>query len=380
MPWGIDIRNAFGHVLISSDVSSLHCREAIYGSTDSGVTQFENFAGPGYALEGRHIHKYSVPSATAPLVFIKPSDTFRFYGLLREYAQGGSWHIEVVQGGGDSAPPQVFAFLPPAEVVASGSDYGIAAYLADGSSETFNSKKRPLAILETVQGEPPLYPMSSIEVYGAWFYYGARPTTSTMVVNGENVGWVIADGPCPVSTPDMEFACTPGGYDFEGGGYIAGVINARTKAVPPNLETTYHYFGDQTMDYPLTPTQYTSVARGSAVSASDLMFATPCLAQAVYERVKRGFKSSSGYLSSQDHYSTSQWWAMYHQGVRLTGAAVEFGWCLYRAGYQYSAQWESGGWFGGSGGSTLSGAAPYTRKTINLGQTAVILADARPYL
>lgn len=384
MSFGVDIRGATGHVLVSSELKSLHCKEASHYATESGVTNFESFTGGGHGLEGRHIHKYSVAASSAPLIFIKPADTSRFYGLLREYSQGGTWYIEVVQGGGGSAPPRVFAFVLPADASATGSNHGIATWLADGS-EAFNSSKRPLAILETLFGQPPAYPMASVQVYGGWYYYGARAVAEVCGwhTDGEgNVSWycTYGDGPCPVNTPDMEFSCTPGSVDSESGQFIPGSVNARTKAVPPNLETSYHSFGDTYMDYPLNPVNFSSVARSSSVSSSDLMFAAPCLAQGVYERVKRGFKSSSGYTGSQDHWSTAQWWAMYHQGVRIIGGQVQFGWCLYRAGYQYSAQWESGGWFGGGGGSSGSGAAPYVRKTINLDTNPVILADARPYL
>lgn len=126
-------------------------------------------------------------------------------------------------------------------------------------------------------------------------------------------------------------------------------------------------------------TRYTA----SAVTGtySNLMFAAPSLAQATYKRQMHGYKRSCGYLGCccQDHYSTAAWWVMYRNTFRLRSGYIDAGWTNYAAGYSFSSSFESGGWFGGGGGSYSSGTMPYTAKTVNLTSNAYIIADSTRY-
>jgi hypothetical protein len=119
----------------------------------------------------------------------------------------------------------------------------------------------------------------------------------------------------------------------------------------------------------------------SAANTSNAMFACSSLAQAVYKRQQHGYKESCGFLGCccQDHHSTAAWWVMYRQMFRLRSGNFDSGWTNYAAGYSFSSSFESGGWFGGGGGSYSTGTMPYTAKTINLQSNAYIIADSSRY-
>lgn len=126
--------------------------------------------------------------------------------------------------------------------------------------------------------------------------------------------------------------------------------------------------------------RYTAVS-DSAANASTTMFSCPSLAQAVYKRQMHGYKESCGCcgFGCQDHYSTASWWVMYRSAFRLRSGNFDAGWTNYAAGFAFSSNYESGGWFGGGGGSYSTGTMPYTAKTINLQSNAYILADSSRY-
>ena len=126
--------------------------------------------------------------------------------------------------------------------------------------------------------------------------------------------------------------------------------------------------------------RYTAVTN-SAVNTSTAMFSCPSLAQAVYKRQMHGYKESCGCcgFGCQDHYSTASWWVMYRSAFRLRSGNFDAGWTNYAAGFAFSSNYESGGWFGGGGGSYSTGTMPYTAKTINLQSNAFIIADSSRY-
>ena len=126
--------------------------------------------------------------------------------------------------------------------------------------------------------------------------------------------------------------------------------------------------------------RYTAVS-DSAADTSTTMFSCPSLAQAVYKRQMHGYKESCGCcgFGCQDHYSTASWWVMYRSAFRLRSGNFDAGWTNYAAGFAFSSNYESGGWFGGGGGSYSTGTMPYTAKTINLQSNAYILADSSRY-
>jgi len=126
--------------------------------------------------------------------------------------------------------------------------------------------------------------------------------------------------------------------------------------------------------------QYTAYSN-TVINTTNTMFACPSLAQACYKRQMHGYKRSCGFLGCccQDHYSTAAWWVMYRSAFRIRSGNFDAGWTGYAAGYSFSSVFESGGWFGGGGGSYSSGTMPYTAKTINLQSNAYIIADSSRY-
>ena len=168
------------------------------------------------------------------------------------------------------------------------------------------------------------------------------------------------------------------------------ITGGGTAAAPPSDPTntsgtpgtsTGHSWNYASNDHDFrSSNRYTAIS-DSAANTSNAMFACPSLAQAVYKRQMHGYKESCGCCgwSCQDHHSTASWWVMYRQAFRLRSGNFDSGWTGYAAGYAFSSSYESGGWFGGGGGSYSSGTMPYTAKTINLQSNAYILADSSRY-
>ena len=151
----------------------------------------------------------------------------------------------------------------------------------------------------------------------------------------------------------------------------------------PTESGLYDYaYTDSVLDHNFkSDYSFTSYPIRIDVSYRDLMFSAPSVAQAVYSRIKHGFKRSYGDYGSQDHWSTAAWWAMYHQAYRLRWGSLDAGWCVFAAGFKYSAYAEDGSWLGiGGGSSTDYGARPYADKTINLTNNTVIIVNGSDYI
>lgn len=149
----------------------------------------------------------------------------------------------------------------------------------------------------------------------------------------------------------------------------------------PTVQSGFDW-NDATLDHNFhCDNTFNAYGMSTPYARSSLMFSAPSIAQAVYTRQKNGFKRSSGTYSSQDHWSTALWWAMYHAAYRLGDGQFHAGWSVYGAGYEFSSTWEGTGWyeFSGGGGSVQQGSRPYNDKTINLHANLAIVANADHY-
>ena len=164
-----------------------------------------------------------------------------------------------------------------------------------------------------------------------------------------------------------------------GGTAVAPSDPTNTSGTPGT--TSGHSWNYATNDHDFrSSNRYTAVSN-SAANTSTAMFSCPSLAQAVYKRQMHGYKESCGCcgFGCQDHYSTASWWVMYRSAFRFRSGNFDAGWTNYAAGFAFSSNFESGGWFGGGGGSYSTGTMPYTAKTINLQSNAFIIADSSRY-
>jgi hypothetical protein len=167
---------------------------------------------------------------------------------------------------------------------------------------------------------------------------------------------------------------------------ITGGANAVAPSDPTNSSglpgtSTGHSWNYSSNDHDFKCTNRYNEYTDSNINTSNTMFSCPSLAQAVYKRQQHGYKESCGFLGCccQDHHSTAAWWVMYRSAFRLRTNKFDAGWSVYAAGYSFSSSFESGGWFGGGGGSYSTGSMPYTAKTINLQSNAYIIADSSRY-
>lgn len=359
MTHGIKVTNEDGHTLISSDIRSFHyVGEAEFiQTTVSGLTEFQDYDEPN-VLDGAHIHVYEIviPNGADPLVFIQPGNNTEAYGILRKYLQGTglpfeppqeggggggggdpgdpgdpeppriiemsvasqTWTIEVIQRGRTSRPPlRVMCFYQLLGYTVPAEEYGLITRLENGEL-AFDSGRLPLSVHAVVNNIPPEVPLA-----------GGVPLDIT------------EDDPTYWNDTELD-------HDFRCG----------------NVENLYDI--------------------NANVGLEDIAFTAPALAQCVYGYSKYGFKRSRGLLGSQDHQSVAHWWCMYHQAFRLDGvgsSTLKFavGWSPFFAAFNFDSDWESGGLFGGSGGTVEYGLQPYPDKTINLVNNIAMFIRASDY-
>ena len=166
-----------------------------------------------------------------------------------------------------------------------------------------------------------------------------------------------------------------------GGGTAAAPNSDPTNTGGTPGTTSGHAWNYATNDHDFRSSSQYVANTNSAANTSTAMFSCPSIAQACYKRQMHGHKESCGAYGCccQDHYSTAAWWALYRSAFRLRSGYFDSGWTGYAGGYSFSSVAESGGWFGGGGGSWSSGSMPYTAKTINLQTNAYIIADSSRY-
>lgn len=157
MAQGILVTNPSGHILISSEVEGLHCAgTATYDSLLlSGLTDFPTFDDAN-TLSGRCVHRYRWLGTDTPVFFIKPANINLFHGILNQWTDGVYQWVDVIQSGGTSAPPTIYVFVRPRQLVAS-AGVGIQTRLPDGNV-AFDSRLKPLAIAYAASVIPPTLP------------------------------------------------------------------------------------------------------------------------------------------------------------------------------------------------------------------------------
>jgi len=315
--YGITVKNTQGHLLISSEFESMHC---------IGQAQFVTTTHSGLT-------------------------TFLNYGGTMWQAALNGRHIHRYSIIGLAADAPMF-FIKPVNI---DQNHGILNQWNSGNTWYVD-------ILQTgVISQPPII--------------FAFLLPSAMPVSTENYG---------IST-----FLSNGRRAFDSRLRPLAIYDAQS-VIPPNIpcnggtptETSGHGWNDTSLDFDFDcDIQFTSYSMSTTVDNTNLMFSVPCVAQAVYRRVKHGYKRSCGFLGCccQDHWSTATWWAMYHQTYLLNTGSINASWGMYAAGYNFSSTYEDGGWFGGGGGSISTGSQPYSPKTINLSNNTIILADARYY-
>lgn len=266
-----------------------------------------------------HIHTFRTPGITdvSPLFFINPTSSDDSYGVLRQYFSGGYWNLDVIQSGDDARAPNILVFklakyLPSAP----SNEYGIVTYLKDGTTVAFDSRRKPLAILAAPLAASPTIPCNG----------GIAPNSGGLKSNGKTYGWND-------KALDFDFRCD------------------KQKTIVP-------------------------IPAGFIIAPENVMFCVPALTEAVYSRVKKGYKDSKG----QIHKSTAVWWVMYHQTYSVRGNTISAGWCVYKSDFTMDSIWSSGGLFGGDGGHTTKGTRPYPDKTVNQITNTILISDKSYYL
>jgi len=165
---------------------------------------------------------------------------------------------------------------------------------------------------------------------------------------------------------------------------ITGGANVISPSDPTNSSglpgvTDNAAWNSATLDHDFRSSNRYNQYSDSNANTSNTMFSCPSLAQAVYSRVINGYKVSDSYPNDQEHWSTAWWWVMYRQAFRIRSGYFDSGWTNYQAGFWFNSRFDSGGWFNGGGGGYTSGNRPYDNKTINLQNSAYIIADSSRY-
>jgi len=341
MSFGLSVTNTNNEVIVSDNTKNLHfLGKAQYSSHNTRNTTIGNYSGAFAQLDGSFFIDYviEVPSQfnINPIIFIKPKGYRQARCCVFKTTKETTDNVTrltitilmtAVVGPNtvyirNSLFPDIFCFDQP-DFCPILNDYGLIhglhVYESDGVNLNFDSRRLPLAIIGGGEHVPPYDP-----------------------TNGEGLPGVTSNHPWRSATNDHDFRST-----------------LRKNSYKVNV-------GD-------TPVE-------------NLMFATATIAQACWLREIQGYKNSKGswFSSSQQHWSWARWWVMYRNCCGLSSDSdnnifFDSGWGPVASGFSYEERFESGGWFGGGGGSYSTGSAPYEQKTLNLRNTMFLLADSTRY-
>lgn len=318
MSQGLLVTNINNQIILSDYTKNFHFLGIASYSSNSGVllTDIPYYSGAYDALDGMTIYYYSISSYTDPLVFIKPSDYSRFYGLVRKYNVGNTWYFEVmVTGTSLATQPALYCFTEVDGIpTTSNETHGLTVYKTDGVTRTFDSRYLPLAIYSGGSCIPPEDPTDGV----------GFPTSSS--------GY-----PWNYATNDHDFRST----------------------------TRYNAYGVST-EVGYTDLMFAAPAITQATWFREMNgYKKSC--------------GCSWTKCCQEHTSHAKWWVMYRNLYRIRSGYFDSGWGPYSAGYAFKSWAESGGWLGGDSKSYSTGDSPYAQKTINYFSQFYLIADSRPY-
>ncbi len=311
MAYGLHITNTSGDLLVSSDIKSYHY---VGSPTYTGVqSSYNNYS-------GSRVYRYTFTDSQTPLIFIKPADTSKFYAVLTHFKSGNNWTYDVIGSGTSNQPPTLYAFSALSGSNSSGG-YGLLVQDSSGN-RTFDSRDKPLAIVDIVSAIPPEHAPD-----------GGITSTSNV-----DPGW----HDCYIN--DYRSAME---WDF-------------------NSDDTHN-------DY-----SYSNSGHNS-----NYMFAAPSIAQAAYRRNAYHYHCDgcSNWIQADQHHTfTGNLGVFYRQAYKLTSSQVQAGWCSVKEfwwGNAVKTSWAP--WNSECDGSGSFG-IPFSQKSINRVSNSVIIADATNYV
>lgn len=313
MAFGVQVKNTSGDLIVSSDIKTYHY---VGTPTYTGVQlRYNNYT-------GSRVYRYTLTNSETPLIFIKPADASKFYAVLTHFKSGNNWTYDVIGSGTTDQPPTLYAFSALQTTSTSSSEtYGVMVKDSSGN-RTFDSRDKPLAIVDIVSAIPPQH---------------------------------APDGGI-TSTSNVD----PGWHDCNVANYRAGMEHDFTSE-------------DSHNDY-----SYSSSGHNS-----NYMFSAPSIAQAAYR--KNGYHyhcdgCGKWWEANQYHTFTGNLGVFYRQAYKLTSSQIQAGWCSMKEYWWGNAEKTSWSPLNSECDGSGSFGIPFSQKSINRVSNSVIIADATNYV
>ena len=137
MSIGVQFKNKYGNVLMSSQTKTLHLVQRIDSPASSG--QIIDFAGNTYQFT------YNINLATTytPSPFFTiPNGSQQYVGITRLWKSGGQWQVQLISN--QNVAPQIYIFAEPSAAPSYG-NYGFAVRDRNGVP-TYDTTKAPLVV------------------------------------------------------------------------------------------------------------------------------------------------------------------------------------------------------------------------------------------
>jgi len=337
MSYGVQFKNKFGNVLITSFTQNLHLFERI----DDAVVAEENSR-----WRGRYVMTYTsnlstsykpVPFFTIPYVPPYPdldrSYQEQYVGISRIFQSNGRWKIELLTN--KNSKPQVYLFTEAAGAPSYG-DYGLTIRNRNGRA-AFDSSKAPLVIAGEYNGFTMRGPPSS-----------PRPSSSNLSArNGSSNG---------SASHALEF-----------------------------LPEKYTRVGHPNATLPNKPMFSYSSTPQAQMSTDRYEYRRDCIKEfnALFDKFCIEYRDQAWY---------SRYWTYYRAGIsRQTVAGMYAGWIMrdFGAAHVYKSEdgyylfgfdvGDLGGLVDNDAQNVQGGKHPYENEYFNLEQPPIIFSDAEKY-